>query len=75
MARDILKIKFMVNGFDLRDDDCLYKNNELIARNVRIVSEEHDHIAFNLDLLDDATDFTDIGIDLHPTPTPSSYLH
>jgi len=68
MSRDILKVKFMCSGYDLRDDNCLYKNNQCVARNVQVVSEEHDHIAFSLDTVSDELDLgSELGLALKPT--------
>jgi hypothetical protein len=73
MARDILKIKFMCSGYELRDDDCLYKNNQCVAKNVQVVSEEHDHIAFSLDTIDDRLDIgSDLGFNLLNKLTPAT---
>lgn len=67
MSRDILKAKFMCSGYDLRDDNCLYKNNQCVARNVQVVSEEHDHIAFSFDTISDDVDIgSDLGLKLTP---------
>lgn len=68
MSRDILKAKFMCCGYLLKDDDCLYKNNQCVARNVQVVSEDHDHIAFSLDTIDDRLNLgSDLGMKLTPT--------
>lgn len=57
MSRDILKAKFATKGFDLRDDDSLYQGEELVARDVHVVEENIDCIAFEFDLVNENIDF------------------
>jgi len=73
--RDILKAKLRCRGYDLRDDGCLYKNGQLVARNVEVLSEGFDHISFNLDILQEGTGISsDLGIELAP-PVERLWLH
>lgn len=62
--RDILKMKLKMDGFDLRDDNCIYdRNGEMIARNVTMTGEHSDCIMFDLDLLNPNVD---LGIETKP---------
>jgi hypothetical protein len=67
--RDILKAKFLCNGYELRDDDCLYslKTNQCIATDVQVVSEDSDHIAFSLNAVSDGGAFERMGIKINPS--------
>lgn len=67
MARDILKARFATKGLDLRDDDCLYRNDKLIATDVHVVEDGHDCIAFEFDLVAEDIEFG--------KPTISPTLH
>lgn len=51
MARDILKAKFAMQGYDLRDDNCLYQKDTLVAKEVNIVEDSTNCIAFEFDLV------------------------
>lgn len=65
--RDILKAKLRCRGYDLRDDGCLYKEGQLVARNVEVLSEGFDHINFNMDILQEGSSISsDLGIELSP---------
>jgi hypothetical protein len=65
MSRELLKLKFLTQGLILDDDDCLYKNGKMIARNVKIIEDAGDFFAFQLDMINDSVD---IGIKLTPSP-------
>ena len=64
MSRDILKAKLRTQGVTLSDDNCLYRGETLIARDVDMV-EDYDCIVFEFDLVDDGAD---IGMKMTPVP-------
>lgn len=63
MSRDILKAKLRTQGITLSDDNCLYRGDALIARDVNMVEGDDDCIAFEFDLVDDDAD---IGMEMTP---------
>jgi len=49
-AREILKFKCMAKGYELKEDDCIYRKDKVVAKDVRIVEDNFDSIIFEMNV-------------------------
>ena len=49
-AREILKYKCLAKGYELKDDNCIYRKDQVIAKEVRIKEDNLDSIVFEMNV-------------------------